>query len=188
MFICTDTEVLILSKYKYPYIPKEYYSAVMFACKMIRENGYFNKAIKAAAKYYDVDETTLEKHVRARQGAGQKGSTRKYYYFVLFCVKDYQQMDDCGSFNSWYYTEEDYRKYSYVAIKKATTEDNAKRALQNLSKDYLYHGGECDTIFKAEKYDTEQQAKDRQDSIKTWEQFKKAAGLKFEDGRKINYE
>ena len=54
MFICTDTEVLILSKYKYPYVPKEYYSAVMFACKLIRENGYFNKAIKTAAKYLSV--------------------------------------------------------------------------------------------------------------------------------------
>ena len=47
----------------YPYIPKQYYAAVMFACKMIRENGYFNKAINTAANYYNVNPKEVEKHV-----------------------------------------------------------------------------------------------------------------------------
>ena len=35
--------------YKYPYIQdKNMYAAVMYACKMIRENGYFNKAVEYA--------------------------------------------------------------------------------------------------------------------------------------------
>lgn len=58
---------------KYPWIPREYYAATMFACKMIRENGYFNKAIDIASSYYGVDYDTLEGHVRARQAAGQRG-------------------------------------------------------------------------------------------------------------------
>lgn len=69
---------------KYPYIPKGYYPAVMFACKMIRENGYFNQAIERSARYYGVDERTLEKHVRARQAAGQKGKKRgKMRWFAV---------------------------------------------------------------------------------------------------------
>lgn len=40
---------------KYPYIPREYYPAVMFACKMVRESGYKNKAIRTAARYYGSD-------------------------------------------------------------------------------------------------------------------------------------
>ena len=62
-----------MSKYKYPYVPRDYYPAVMFACKLIREHGTFNRAIETAADYYNVDEDTLAKHVRERQAAGQKG-------------------------------------------------------------------------------------------------------------------
>ena len=58
---------------KYPWIPREYYAAVMFACKMIRENQYFNKACRVAANYYNVDEDEVRKHVSARAGAGKSG-------------------------------------------------------------------------------------------------------------------
>lgn len=64
-------------QYTYPYIPKEYYPAVMFACKIIRENGWFNKAINTAAKYYGVNREELKSHVRARQGAGQRAKNQK---------------------------------------------------------------------------------------------------------------
>lgn len=80
-----------MANYKHPWIPKEYYSAVMFACKMIRENGYFNKAISCSANYYDVDYKTLEKHVRARQNAGKKGHKRgKFKYYTI-----YQLIETC---------------------------------------------------------------------------------------------
>ena len=68
-----DCEGAVMADYKYPYIPREYYPATMFACKLIHEHGTFNRAIEAAADYYNVDESTLAKHVRARQAAGQKG-------------------------------------------------------------------------------------------------------------------
>ena len=72
------------AKCKYPWIPGEYFAATMFACKMIRENGYFNKAIATAASYYGVDEHVLEKHVRARQAAGQRGVKRgQMKWFVV---------------------------------------------------------------------------------------------------------
>ena len=78
-----------MSDYKYPYIPKKYYAATMFACKMIRENGYFNKAIRIASNYYDVDADELEKHVRARQ-AGKKTSVgRKYHWYVVQLVEEW---------------------------------------------------------------------------------------------------
>lgn len=69
---------------KYPWIEKRYYPAVMFACKLIRENGYFNKAIKASAKYYKVDEETLKSLVRERQAAGQRGKKRGTYKTYRF--------------------------------------------------------------------------------------------------------
>lgn len=77
-----------MSDYKYPFIPREYYPAVMGACKMIRETGYFNKAVSFYADKYNVDRDELEKHIRARQSAGQKGkksnnSGRKYKYFIV---------------------------------------------------------------------------------------------------------
>jgi hypothetical protein len=76
---------------KYPWIPKKYFAAVMFACKMIRENGYFNKAIDTAADYYNVDSNTLAKHVRARQAAGQRGVKRgqmKWFVVLEFYGSD----------------------------------------------------------------------------------------------------
>jgi hypothetical protein len=63
--------------YKYPYIPKDYYPAVMLACKIIRERKAFHWAINSAVKYYGVDQEELERYVRARQAAGQRGRKRK---------------------------------------------------------------------------------------------------------------
>ena len=76
-----------MSEYKYPYIPKEYYPAVMYACKLVRETGYKNKAIERAANYYGVDEDKVRKHFEARNAAGCKvklaAKGRKYKYFVV---------------------------------------------------------------------------------------------------------
>ncbi len=79
--------------YKYPYIPKEYYAATIFACKMLRDNGYFNKAIKIASGYYSVDPDELEKHVRAKTNAGKKakveaGYKMKNYEVTITCECD----------------------------------------------------------------------------------------------------
>ena len=98
---------------KYPYIPKEYYAAVMFACKIIRETHYFNKAIKTAANYYHVDADELERHVRARQAAGQQGAFkgRKYNYYLVF---------------KWIETERDpIPSVEKISVVKATSSENA---------------------------------------------------------------
>lgn len=81
---------------KYPYIPnKKMYAAVMGACRYIREEGYFNKAVSYYADRYGVDEEELAKHIRARQSAGQKGRKsaskgKKYKYFLVcqWCTCD----------------------------------------------------------------------------------------------------
>lgn len=71
--------------YKYPYIAdKKLYAAVMFACKMIREDGFFNKAVERAADYYGVNEKDVAVEVRKRQSAGQKGkSLGKMKWFII---------------------------------------------------------------------------------------------------------
>ncbi len=99
---------------KYPYIPdKKMFAAVMFACKLIRETGWFNKAVEEAADYYGVDEEELKRHIRERQSAGQKGKAkgRKYRWFIL---SKYELTDAQG-----YYEYGDYR------IIRATSHENA---------------------------------------------------------------
>ena len=69
--------------YAYPYIPKQYYPAVMLACKILREDGTYNRALSIAANYYDVDEDILKKHVDARVHAKKRESGYKMKWFVI---------------------------------------------------------------------------------------------------------
>lgn len=99
---------------KYPYIPdKKMYAAVMGACKWIREDGYFNKAVSYYADKYGVSRTELAKHVRARQAAGQMGKKReKYKYYIL----DGRESSNCGMYND-----------NRPVIVKATSAENARK-------------------------------------------------------------
>lgn len=97
-----------MSKNKYPWIPKEYYAAVMYACKLIRKYKTFNVAVNTAAKHYGVSATEVAKHVRARQGAGQKGQ-----HFQWFLVKYTLRLN--GELQTQY------------EIVKATSSENARR-------------------------------------------------------------
>lgn len=72
-----------MGSYKYPYIPKEYYPAVMYACSNIRKYKTFHWAVNAATKKYGVDAEKVAKYVRERQGAGQKGKSRSYKFYVV---------------------------------------------------------------------------------------------------------
>lgn len=73
----------------YPYIAdKRMYAAVMGACRWIRKDGYFNKAVRYYADKYGVDEDELAAEIRKRQSAGQKKKNatapkRKYKYYVV---------------------------------------------------------------------------------------------------------
>ncbi len=71
---------------KYPFIAdKKLYAAAMFACKMIREEGFFNKAVARAADHYNVDEEDVAKEVRKRQSAGQKGKPLGKMKWFIVC-------------------------------------------------------------------------------------------------------
>ena len=77
-----------MTEYKYPFIPKKLYPAVMLASKIVRETGYKNKAIKTAANFYGADEDDVREHLEARMAAGRKGKSpatkgRTFYYFVV---------------------------------------------------------------------------------------------------------
>ena len=124
---------------KYPYIPKEYYAATMFACKLIRQDGFFNKAINSSAKYYGVDKDELIKHVRARQGAGQRGKKRgkyKKYRFKGIAI------------HRW--NERDMGEIDVDLIVKATNLDNAYKQL-----DKKILGYKIDPIMEDLIYDFE---------------------------------
>lgn len=99
---------------KYPYIPdKKMYAAVMGACKWIREEGYFNKAVSYYAEKYNVDPDELAKHIRARQSAGQKGKTGRTYKYYLVDKRE-------QSYGETHY-------YNAPVIIKATSAKNAER-------------------------------------------------------------
>jgi len=79
-------------------IPKDLWLATEFACKMIRENRWFNKDCKIAANYYGVKVDDVMAQVRKRQSAGQKRANanapkKKMKWFVL---KE-QGIDECES-------------------------------------------------------------------------------------------
>lgn len=134
---------------QYPYIPRDYYRPVMFACQMIREKQGYTKAINVAAKYYGVDRTELEHLVRARQATGQKGMTRKYKWYAV-------QYSKGNEYESRFL--EDEARWEVV---KATSEDNAMR---QIGKRFGYYGtngfdGEWPVFGEVREFDTEEEAK-----------------------------
>lgn len=155
--------------YRYPYIAdKKMYAAVMGACSYIRAKGYFNKAVSYYADKYGVDEKELAQHIRARQGAGQKGKKsnnagRKYKWFIVVrtCWTDASGETDYSepqvlkgltaksvvsrfSEADWNYTVRmDYGgSYAPVvghkAIAEFETETEAKEALKQMLKEWGY--------------------------------------------------
>lgn len=106
-----------MSTYKYPYISggKNMVAAVLGACQYIRETGYFNKAVSYYSSKYSVDRRELERNIRARQAAGQKGKKRKYYWYI---VEEYNWCDaqiPCACQET----------FSRLSLRKATSEENA---------------------------------------------------------------
>jgi len=98
---------------KYPWIPRKYYPAVMYACRIIREHKAWNVAIETAARLYQVDKATLADIIRKRQAAGQQGMKRKYSWYALHFSTgtEYNDVFDAESAR-W-------------AIVKATSSENA---------------------------------------------------------------
>ena len=142
--------------YKYPYIPnKRMYAAVMGACKWIRQSGYFNKAVSYYADKYNVDADELAKHIRARQGAGQKGKKRgTYKYYVVL---------------TWESCDADGVAHLYgIDIKKALTPSNAKGSWFNYNRSQDYGGSYAlfrfDEVYR--EYQTKKEADEKCHALK----------------------
>lgn len=141
--------------YKYPYIPYEYYGAVMMACRMIREDGFFNKDTEIAANYFDVDVDEVRKHVRKRQGAGQRGKTRKYKWYACAVYRGHMYGDE-GYMDWWDMTAQQvYDRLQYLVI-KAT---NRKNAESQLMEKFEKRWEDAMLIAYFTEYDTEQRAR-----------------------------
>lgn len=154
---------------RYPYIPKEYYSAVLCACACIRKYGTFNRAVKYAAEKYDLNEEKIAKYVRQRQGAGQRGKTREYRYFVFWgwldeWIHDYDVDLLLSKADPDKWEEE---KEPFVQIIKATNFENAKKKLPApyFDRDYRLRGR---TVADAKfvEFKTEKDAKRFADDVK----------------------
>ena len=132
---------------KMPYIAdKKLYAAVMFACKMIREEGYFNKAVKIAARYYDVDADDVASEIRKRQSVGQTGKKRgkyKYYTCCMECIGN-----DGGSLTY-------YRPF----VAKATCRENASGRYSWFNGSYGNYAAEAESVAIKE-YETKKEAEE----------------------------
>lgn len=114
--------------YKYPYIAdKKMYAAVMGACKWIRESGYFNKAVSYYADRFGVDEDELAKHIRARQGAGQKGKKRGTYKWFIVLT-----WESCDADGEGHLVD--------IDIRKALNNKNAKHSWRSYNRANDYGG------------------------------------------------
>lgn len=153
-----------MGRYKYPFIPREYYPAVMYACQCIRKYGTFNVAVNAAAKAYSVDADIVAKYVRERQGAGQKGKTRKYKYYVVEGWSDrWVWYYDVDILFSQLEPEEWKRERKPVAIIiKATDIENAIKKVPKgtFARDGRLYGDVITDEIIIE-YDSEREAKER---------------------------
>lgn len=159
-----------MDDYKYPYIPKEYYQAVMYACSCIRKYGTFNRAINAAANKYGVDKSEVEKHVRKRQGAGQKGSTRKYKYYLVIGYTD-RWLHDYDTDILWSQAHEnDWKQHrrKVARIIKATSWENAKKQINDnvyIDRDGRLCG-DCISHYEQQPFNTERQAREYLERMK----------------------
>ncbi len=124
---------------KQPYIPKEFYPAVMFACKMIDKGEEFNKAVSTSAKYYKVDKTELTKQVNLKLGKKSSGRKFKYYTSCRLTLRG----------------ESDYPVYSKPEVVRATKKENVSKHYQIYNGENLSFGialGEYTTKSEAESY------------------------------------
>lgn len=134
--------------FKYPYVAdKKLYAAMMFACKMIRENGYFNKAISKAADWYKVDESKLAQIVRERQGAGQKAKSKPKKYKWYTCV--IEQLTDSGLF------------VIGAVVKKGLSQKNVEKIVNSYYGDSSYFFEDSIKVIK--EYETKNEAKEKLD-------------------------
>ena len=142
---------------KYPFIAnKKLYAAVMFACKMIREDGFFNKAVDRAANYYGVDVEDVKKEVRLRQSAGQSGKPRGKMKWFIVC-------DNRGDIY--------YNTLSNFRIKRGKTSETVKRRNESWGE-FCYHmeSDTHDDIEVVGEYETKKEAEEnfRLETIEEW--------------------
>lgn len=140
---------------------KDLYSAVMFACSMIREHGgqYFKIAIKKAAGYYQVDRDDVEKYVRQRQADGRRKSSKtkgiKYKYYAI-------ESSEGGERSNGAYFEP---KWAVYSVAKATNKTNAMKQLSK-GDDWSEYGTQ--TWFgRVEEFSTRQEA---EACIRNWKE------------------
>lgn len=158
--------------YKYPYIAdKKMYAAVMGACSYIRETGYFNKAVSYYADKYGVDAAELEAHIRQRQGAGQKGKTRKYKYYVIVALRDYYMGGDEGRFASWEWEEKEYAANTFVKVIRATSAKNAKDQISKNNPMPWDSGADEMIVKRIIEYEDKKEADKRAEDIK-WQDIR----------------
>lgn len=134
------------NNYKYPYIEDhDLFCAVSYACKLIRENGWYNKDTERAARYYHVDVSDVRREVSRRANAGRKAKPQtkkqKYRYYI---VAEEAFIGD--SFEG---------SVSYPKVIKATSYENAAKRYSASDHKRTIHeayGGNYEPLFSHSVY------------------------------------
>ena len=130
------------SDYKYSWIPKEYYPAVMFAAKLVRQSGWFNKACRTAANYYDVDEDKVREYLSKRSHEGQAAKAKPGKKRVYFVVEENTYTCEGSERYTRYFTM---MGYSQDAVKKRLTDSDLRYSIRNETGSY-YDSDRASTI------------------------------------------
>ena len=147
-----------MGEYKYPYVPKDFYPAVMFACKMLEEKFEFDTAIARAAEYYKVDTAELTEHVQKRQAA--ENQKMKYSYFAVEFSLGVEQ-DGCDHFQ---------RNKAQYMVKRGLTKNTVKRSMS--SGDNAYSKYSPQHYFgRIEQFETKEEAEKK---VREWQRYSKS--------------
>lgn len=142
------------SGYKYSWIPKEYYPAVMFAAKLVRQSGWFNKACRTAANYYGVDEDKVREYLSKRSHEGQAAKPKPAKKRAYFVIEESTYTCEGSEHYTRYFTT---MGYSESAVNRRLTDSDIKFSIRNETGSYYSKDrfssivGEFATQAEAEK-------------------------------------
>lgn len=116
--------------YKMDYISdKEVYKAVMYACTLMKPpyNKYYSDAIGIASRTYGVDYSEVQHYVSQRSGRKKGKNTGIKYKYYIVGLFNFTDGHDVGT-NIF---------KNKVAIKKASSKENASKTLETTYKGYV---------------------------------------------------
>lgn len=138
--------------YKKIFVPKEYYPALMYANKLGKERGLWEKGITIAANAYNVNEKVLREYVYSWRHTGKRTSSKQKWYRIVFFKEDYY-IDECmENRTSWEVNENNFLDHCSQEICRATSLNNAEKNFNSKNGYHYERSGHLGTFINGTKY------------------------------------